>query len=145
MEAQELLARLALEDNNTAKAHRGSRQGADDVAGSAGGHGHSGHHRLAGRQEANARGSAGFSRSIRTTARPTPLAGHFFVLNRRYDEGISYYRKAIELDAGPAERALANSGINLMRLGQEKEAREQLEVASTTVPEGRSDHQLAAR
>ena len=32
---------------------------------------------------------------------------HFFVINRRYDEGIAFYRKALELAAGPVERALA--------------------------------------
>ena len=25
------------------------------------------------------------------------IAGHFFVINRRYDEGIQYYRKALEI------------------------------------------------
>src|SRR5713226_3847817 len=55
-------------------------------------------------------------------------AGYFFVINRRYEEGIQLYRKAIELqpDLWSAHEQL---GINLMRLGQEKEAREQLEIA----------------
>ena len=26
-------------------------------------------------------------------------AGHFFVINRRYDEGIKAYRKALEIEA----------------------------------------------
>jgi tetratricopeptide (TPR) repeat protein len=53
--------------------------------------------------------------------------GYFFVLNRRYEEGIEFYRKAIELkpDLWSARSQL---GINLMRLGEEKEAKEQLET-----------------
>jgi cellulose synthase operon protein C len=54
------------------------------------------------------------------------LAGHFFVINRRYAEGIAYYRKALELDP-EHQAARAQLGVNLMRLGEEKEAREQLE------------------
>jgi cellulose synthase operon protein C len=54
------------------------------------------------------------------------LAGHFFVINRRYAEGIAYYRKALELDP-EHQGARAQLGVNLMRLGEEKEAREQLE------------------
>lgn len=54
--------------------------------------------------------------------------GHFFVLNRRYDEGIAAYRKAIELTP-TLYRAMAELGINLMRLGQEADARKLLERA----------------
>ena len=53
-------------------------------------------------------------------------AGHFFVINRRYDEGIKFYRKALELEPTLA-RARSQLGINLMRFGQEQEARTQLE------------------
>ncbi len=52
--------------------------------------------------------------------------GHFFVINRRYDEGIRSYRKALELDPRLWE-ARAKLGISLMQLGQEDEARAQLE------------------
>ncbi|MGH9481273.1 MAG: hypothetical protein ACRD1L_04190, partial [Terriglobales bacterium] len=50
------------------------------------------------------------------------------VLNRRYDEGVAYYRKAVALDPElwPAHSAL---GITLMRLGQEQEPRTELELA----------------
>lgn len=49
------------------------------------------------------------------------------VLNRRYEDGIAYYRKAIE--ANPQLwSARAQLGINLMRLGQEDEPRKQLEM-----------------
>jgi len=53
--------------------------------------------------------------------------GHFFDINRRYEESIKWYRKAIELNPRlwPAHEQL---GLNLMRLGQEDEAREHLEL-----------------
>ena len=54
------------------------------------------------------------------------LAGHFFVLNRRYEEGIAYYRKALDLQPD-LWSARSELGINLMRLGFEDEARSQLE------------------
>jgi len=52
--------------------------------------------------------------------------GHFFVINRRYDEGIRAYRKALELNPRLWE-ARAKLGISFMQLGQEDEARAQLE------------------
>ena len=54
--------------------------------------------------------------------------GHFFVLNRRYQEGIAAYRKALELNPRLWE-ARAELGVNLMRLGDEDGARGELEVA----------------
>jgi tetratricopeptide (TPR) repeat protein len=53
------------------------------------------------------------------------VASHL-VLNRRYPEGIAYYRKAIEADPRdwPARSQL---GINLMRMGEEDEPRRLLE------------------
>lgn len=53
-------------------------------------------------------------------------AGHFYVINRRYDEGIAVYRKALELNPKLWE-ARAQLGINLMRLGDDTEAYQQLE------------------
>ncbi|QOY89447.1 tetratricopeptide repeat protein [Paludibaculum fermentans] len=45
-----------------------------------------------------------------------------FVLNRRYEEAIGFYRKSLELDPSflPAKSEL---GINLMRIGEDVEAR----------------------
>ncbi|HXP86003.1 MAG TPA: tetratricopeptide repeat protein [Bryobacteraceae bacterium] len=53
-------------------------------------------------------------------------AGHFFWMNRRYIEAIQYYRKALELkpDLWSARGAM---GTTMMQLGQEAEARQQLE------------------
>jgi Flp pilus assembly protein TadD len=53
-------------------------------------------------------------------------AGHFFFINRRYDEEIAVYRKALELNPRLWE-ARSNLGITLMQLGHEDEARAQLE------------------
>ncbi len=53
-------------------------------------------------------------------------AGHFMMINRRYDEAIQFYRKAIELDSR-LYSARAQLGINLMRIGEDKEAYAQLE------------------
>lgn len=55
-------------------------------------------------------------------------AGHFFVINRRYDEGINYYRKAIELEPD-LWSAHTELGVNLMRFAKEEEARHHLELA----------------
>src|SRR5581483_10317970 len=55
------------------------------------------------------------------------IVGHHLVLNRRYDDGVAYYRKAIEADPR-LWSARSELGINLMRLGQEDEARQQLEL-----------------
>jgi tetratricopeptide (TPR) repeat protein len=51
--------------------------------------------------------------------------GRWFVLNRRYDEAIQYYRKAVELDPEDCE-ARSNLGITLMRVGADQQARQQL-------------------
>jgi len=56
------------------------------------------------------------------------IAAHFFVLNRRYEEGIEFYRKALELDPRNWE-ARTQLGVNLMRLGQDDEAMRQLETS----------------
>ena len=53
-------------------------------------------------------------------------AGYFFVLNRRYEEAIAFYRKALDLNPR-LWSARASLGVTLMRLGEEAEARHQLE------------------
>jgi cellulose synthase operon protein C len=55
------------------------------------------------------------------------MAGRFFVLNRRYEEGVALYRKALDLNPR-LSNARAGLGLNLMRLGQDEEARKQLEA-----------------
>jgi tetratricopeptide (TPR) repeat protein len=56
------------------------------------------------------------------------LIAHHLIINRRYDDGVAYYRKAIaaEPDLWSAHSDL---GINLMRLGQDTEAAKELTLA----------------
>jgi cellulose synthase operon protein C len=58
------------------------------------------------------------------------LIAHHLMLNRRYNDAIAYYRKAIavEPDLWSAHSQL---GVNLMRLGQDGEAYKELELAYT--------------
>ena len=56
------------------------------------------------------------------------LVAHHLVLNRRYEDGITFYRKGIEVDPR-LWAAHSQLGINLMRLGQEEEPRKQLEIS----------------
>jgi Flp pilus assembly protein TadD len=58
------------------------------------------------------------------------IVGSHLVLNRRYDEGVTYYRKAIAMDPH-LWSARSQLGINLMRLGRSDEAHQQLEQAYT--------------
>ena len=55
------------------------------------------------------------------------IVARHLVLNRRYEDGVAYYRKAIEADPR-LWSAHSELGINLMRLGQEDEPRRQLEL-----------------
>jgi tetratricopeptide (TPR) repeat protein len=119
VEAQELLARMALEDNDNPKAideakkalamNPKSEQGKAILATI---------DWLADKKE---------TVWDPHTAKGYETVGHFFVLNRRYEEGIQYYRKAIELDP-QLYSARAQLGVNLMRLGQNDEAYKQLEL-----------------
>ncbi|HWF39314.1 MAG TPA: tetratricopeptide repeat protein [Candidatus Acidoferrales bacterium] len=56
------------------------------------------------------------------------LIAHHLVLNRRYEDGVAYYRKAVAVDP-QLWSAHSELGINLMRLGQVDEPRLQLELA----------------
>ena len=56
------------------------------------------------------------------------VVGYHLVLNRRYQDGVAYYRKAIEADPR-LWAAHSQLGINLMRLGQEEEPLKELELA----------------
>lgn len=119
LEAQELLARLALEDSDNPKAAEEARKAlamnANSVQGRA---------ILATMDWLADKKETSWDPH---TALGYETAGHFFVLNRRYEEGIQYYRKAIELDP-QLYSARSQLGINLMRLGQNEEAYKQLET-----------------
>jgi cellulose synthase operon protein C len=53
------------------------------------------------------------------------IVAHHLILNRRYEDGIAYYRKAIDADPR-LWSARSQLGINLMRLGLEEEPQKQL-------------------
>ncbi|MEO8027068.1 MAG: tetratricopeptide repeat protein [Bryobacteraceae bacterium] len=125
VEAQELLARLALEDSKpdkaadeAQKALKISPEALDAMA------------VLASIDWLNDKESPWIGKILAIN----PIYGeayatgaHFFDINRRYEESIKAYRKALELDPQLWE-AKSELGISLMRLGQEKEARVQLEA-----------------
>ena len=127
VEAQELLAKVALEDNNPTKAVeeadaalKMSPEALDALAVHASVEllaDHSADQWFAKIAAVNPVYGEGYA-----------LAGHFFVMNRRYEEGIAMYRKALQLDP-TLQSARSEMGVNLMRLGLEKEAREALETA----------------
>lgn len=54
-------------------------------------------------------------------------AAHFFVLNRRYEEAIELYGKALGLNPR-LWKARSERGVNLMRLAREEAARKDLEI-----------------
>ena len=113
VEAQELLARLALEDNDTAKAVAEANKALAIDA-----HSVEGRAILATIDWLAGKKDTAFDPHA---ARGYETAGHFFVINRRYEEGVQYYRKAIELDP-QLYSARSQLGVNLMRLGQDEEA-----------------------
>ena len=108
MEAQELLTRIALEDNDNPKATEEAKKA------------------LA--MDPNSQQGKAILATIDwladkketawdpKTAKGYETVGHFFVMNRRYEEGIQYFRKAIELDP-QLYSARSQLGVNLMRLG----------------------------
>ncbi|HTX36324.1 MAG TPA: tetratricopeptide repeat protein [Bryobacteraceae bacterium] len=119
VEAQELMARLALEDNNNEKAVAEARKALALDANSV--------------QAKAILATMDWLADKQETqwdphdARGYETAGHFFTLNRRYAEAIEYYRKALMLDP-QLNTARSQMAINLMRLGQDQEAYQQLKL-----------------
>jgi len=118
VEGQELLARIALEDNDNPKAIEEAKKAlaidANSVEGRA---------ILATIDWLSDKKETAWDPHA---AKGYETAGHFFIINRRYEEGIQYYRKALEMDP-QLYGARSQLGINLMRLGQNEEAFKQLE------------------
>lgn len=118
--AQELLARLALEDNDPAKAaaeaHKALDMSPKAVQAIA---------ILATLDWLNDKADTQWDPH---DGAAYETAARIFVLNRRYEEGIKLFRKAIaaQPDLWSAHSQL---GINLMRLGRESEARAELQLA----------------
>lgn len=127
VEAQELLATLALEDGNPDKAVEEAEK-ALKISGEATG-------AMAIRAAVEILADRPAEEWLQRMYGVNPrygaghaLIAHHMVINRRYEDGIAHYRKAIELD--PEDWATRSElGINLMRVGLEKEAREQLKMA----------------
>ena len=126
VEARELMASLALEDSDTAQATKQadealklSAHALDAMAV------HAAIEILADRspdawltkiQQVNPSYGQGYA-----------IVAHHLVLNMRFEEGVAYYRKAIAADP-ELDAARSELGINLMRLGQQDEAHQQLET-----------------
>jgi cellulose synthase operon protein C len=117
--AQELLARLALEDNDPAKAAAEAHKALDMSA-----------------QATQAKAILATIDWLNDKADTTwdphdgaayETAARIFVLNRRYEEAIKLFRKAIALQPD-LWSARSQLGVNLMRLGREEEARAELEM-----------------
>jgi tetratricopeptide (TPR) repeat protein len=125
-EAQELLARVALEDNNPEKASAEAKKALDINPEAL-----NAMAILATIDWLDDKQSTWMDKALKINpvyGEGYSSAAHFFIINRRYDEGIKLYRKAIEIkpDLWTAHSQL---GINLMRFGHDGEARQQLEEA----------------
>ncbi|MBZ5604663.1 MAG: tetratricopeptide repeat protein [Acidobacteriia bacterium] len=125
-EAQELLARVALEDNNPEKAAAEAKKALDINKEALGAMA-----TLATIQWLDDKKSDWMDKALKINplyGEGYALAAHYFIINRRYDEGIKMYREAIQVqpDLWSAHSQL---GINLMRFGKDGEARQQLEEA----------------
>jgi tetratricopeptide (TPR) repeat protein len=127
VEARELLASLALEDANPAKAveeaDRAIAMSASALDAMA--------VRAAVEVLADRTAESWINRIYSVNPRygqAHELIGHHLMLNRRYEEAIAHFKKAIELN--PAlDSARSQLGVNLMRIGKEEEARLHLEQA----------------
>jgi tetratricopeptide (TPR) repeat protein len=120
VEAQELLARLALEDDNKTKAEAEAKRALELDANSV--------------QAKAILATLDWLADKKDSswnphaAKGYETAGHFFMLNRRYEESIAFYRKAIGIDP-QLDSARSQLGVNLMRLGRDEEAYQQLKTA----------------
>lgn len=120
LEAQELLARIALEDNNNEKATQEAKKALEIDANSPVAKGIlASIDYLTGKKESSWEPH---------DARGYETIAHFYVMNRRYEEGIEYFHKAIALDP-TLYSAHAELGLNLMRLSQNEEAYKELGIA----------------
>ena len=126
-EAHELLAKLALEDSNVKKA----REEADLALAQDGEALDAMAIHLAIDLLDDKTGSPWASKILAINphyGRAWSSVAESFIHNRRYDEGITLYKRAIELDPEYLE-AYSELGVNLMRLARETEARAALEHA----------------
>lgn len=129
VEARELLARMALEDGDTAKAtvHADKALAISGEALDA----------MAVRATidllSDHESSPWIDRILKINAvygEAYATVGRFFILNRRYEEGVRFYRKAVEIEPH-LWAAHSELGVNLMRLGEDADAQRHLELAYT--------------
>lgn len=118
VEAQELIARTALEDNNDTRARDEAHKALDMNPNSV--------------QARAVLATMDWLADKKESsydphdARGYETAGHFFTLNRRYTEAIEFYRKALALDP-ELYSARSQMAIQLMRVGQDEEAKKELQ------------------
>jgi len=125
LEAQEVIAKVHLEDNNPEKAAEAAKKALEMSSDSLDAYAILGTIDLLD----DKKDTPWFGRALQLNPKDGEayaIAAHFFIINRRYDEGIALYRKALDLDP-TLNSARSDMGVNLMRLGQEDEARKQLE------------------
>jgi cellulose synthase operon protein C len=123
VEAQELAARLALEDNDNKLAAEEAMKALKLAPGSS-------------RAKAVLAAMDALADKKDSQWDPHDAIGyeamaHYLVINRRYDEGIAYYRKALALNPD-LHSARSQLGVNLMRMGSSQEAYQQLLAASNS-------------
>jgi tetratricopeptide (TPR) repeat protein len=125
VEARALLARLALEDSDTKGAAEEAAKALETDPNSL--------ETLSVRATIDWLDDKGDTEWIARITKIDPVYGEayttaasLFVLNRRYEEGIRFYHKALELNPDLLD-ARAELGIQLMRMGDEREARKLLE------------------
>ena len=124
MEAHEFLARLALEDGDpklaAEEAQKALAQSAEALDGMS---------VLATIDWLNGKTSSEWMNHISKVnpryGEAYSTGGHFLEINRRYKEAIECYRKALDLNPD-LWATRSQLGLNLMRLGAEKEAKQQL-------------------
>lgn len=121
-QAHELMARVALEDDNSKKAESEAdaalAMNPDALDGIA----------IKASIDLLADKQSPWVEKIGNRGKGYETIAHFYMINRRYEECIAFYRKAI---AATPDLWSAHSdlGVNLMRLGREDEARKELEIA----------------
>ena len=124
LEAQELLARLALEDNDNAKAETEAKKAlaldSNSVEGKA---------ILAAMDWLADKKETPWDPH---DARGYETAGHFFMINRRYEEAIAVFPQGDRPRSAALDSARSQLGINLMRLGRNEEAHRRARDLLTT-------------
>ena len=127
VDAHELLAETHARRFRYSPGHRAGGRGDQALSRRARRHGHPRRRRSPRRSLARRMAREDRAGQSHVRRRPTRSSLTISSCNNRYEDGVAYYRKAIELDP-QLWSARSELGINLMRLGQEDEPRHQLEM-----------------